>query len=179
MFIENTEELAQNKLLLLYIIDKSEVPLTNGQITEFVLENNYMNYFLIQQFLGELVSSKFIEYSRSDNKEIYTLLKKGKITLDYFIDRIPEEIKKDIDTNFEIKKEEIKRETQVIGDYFKKNENEYIVNLKLVENNNTLFSLYLNVVSSEQAKTICDNWKLNPDSVYQQILSTLFVLEYD
>lgn len=179
MFIENTEELAQNKLLLLYIIDKSEVPLTNGQITEFVLENNYMNYFLIQQFLGELVSSKFIEYSRSDNKETYTLLKKGKITLDYFIDRIPEEIKKDIDKNFEIKKEEIKRETQVIGDYFKKSENEYIVNLKLVENNNTLFSLYLNVVSSEQAKTICDNWKLNPDRVYQQILNTLFVLEYD
>lgn len=179
MFIENTEELAQNKLLLLYIIDKSEVPLTNGQITEFVLENNYMNYFLIQQFLGELVASKFIEYSRSDNKEIYTILKKGKITLDYFIDRIPEEIKKDIEKNFETKKEEVKRETQIIGDYFKKNENEYIVNLKLVENNNTLFSLYLNVVSSEQAKTICDNWKLNPDSVYQQILSTLFVLEYD
>ena len=34
MFLENTEELAQNKLLLLYIINKSNRPLTNNEITE-------------------------------------------------------------------------------------------------------------------------------------------------
>ena len=32
MFIENTEDLAQNKLLLLYIIDKSEKPLTSEKL---------------------------------------------------------------------------------------------------------------------------------------------------
>ena len=36
MLIENTEELAQNKLLLLYIIDRPQVPLSNSEITEFV-----------------------------------------------------------------------------------------------------------------------------------------------
>ncbi|MCG4585602.1 DUF4364 family protein, partial [Anaerosalibacter bizertensis] len=71
------------------------------------------------------------------------------------------------------KKEELKRETQIIGDYFKKNKNEYVVNLKLVEKDSTLFSLYLNVVSSEQAKMICNNWKSNPDKIYQEILNTL------
>src|SRR5699024_9263502 len=111
MFIDSTEELAQNKLLLLYIIDKSEIPLTNGQITEFVLENNYMNYFLVQQFLSELTRSKFIEYSRKEEKERYTILKKGKLTLNYFIHKIPDEIKNDIDKKFEVKKEELKRET--------------------------------------------------------------------
>ncbi|HHV25630.1 DUF4364 family protein [Anaerosalibacter bizertensis] len=173
MFIDSTEELAQNKLLLLYIIDKSEIPLTNGQITEFVLENNYMNYFLVQQFLSELTRSKFIEYSRKEEKERYTILKKGKLTLNYFIHKIPDEIKNDIDKKFEVKKEELKRETQIIGDYFKKNKNEYVVNLKLVEKDSTLFSLYLNVVSSEQAKMICNNWKSNPDKIYQEILNTL------
>ena len=68
MFNDNTEELAQNKLILLYIIDKSQSSLSNSQITEIVLEDNYMNYFLIQQFLSELVKSKFIEYTK--NKEI-------------------------------------------------------------------------------------------------------------
>ena len=93
MFAENTEELAQNKLLLLYIIDKAEKPLTNEEITEFMLENNYMNYFLIQQYLSELTSSKFIEYVHEDDKKIYKMLNKGKITLYYFQDRIPEDIK--------------------------------------------------------------------------------------
>lgn len=173
MFIDSTEELAQNKLLLLYIIDKSEIPLTNGEITEFVLENNYMNYFLVQQFLSELTRSKFIEYSRKEEKERYTILKKGKLTLDYFIHRIPIKIKNDIDKKIEMKKEELKRKTQIIGDYFKKNKNEYVVNLKLVEKDSTLFSLCINVVSSKQAKMICDNWKSNPDKIYQEILNTL------
>ncbi|WP_042683269.1 DUF4364 family protein [Anaerosalibacter massiliensis] len=173
MFIDSTEELAQNKLLLLYIIDKSDAPLTNGEITEFVLENNYMNYFLVQQFLSELIKSKFIEYTKKEGKERYTILKKGKLTLNYFINKIPNEVKKDIDIKFQVKKEEIERETQIIGDYYKKGKNEYVVNLKLVEKDSTLFSLYLNVVSSQQAKMICDNWKSSPDKVYQEILNTL------
>lgn len=173
MFIENTEELAQNKLLLLYIIDKSQVPLSNSQITEFVLEENYMNYFLVQQFLSELIESKFLEYTKNKGKEKYILLNKGKVALDYFIDRIPQQIKKDVNEKFQIKLEEVKRDTQIIGDYYMKDENEYIVYLKLVENDSTLFSLNLNVVSSEQAKMICEKWNSKPDSVYQNILSTL------
>ena len=173
MFIDSTEELAQNKLLLLYIIDKSDAPLTNGEITEFVLENNYMNYFLVQQFLSELIESKFIEYTKKEGKERYTILKKGKLTLNYFIHKIPNEVKEGIDIKFQVKKEEIERETQIIGDYYKKGKNEYVVNLKLVEKDSTLFSLYLNVVSSQQAKMICNNWKSSPDKVYQEILNTL------
>lgn len=64
MFLENTEELAQNKLLLLYIIDKSNSSLTNNELTELVLKNNYMNYFLVQQYLSELIESGFIEYKK-------------------------------------------------------------------------------------------------------------------
>ena len=61
MFIENTEELAQNKLLLLYLIKSAATVFTNTEITEFVLEKNYMNFFLVQQYLSELVESNFIE----------------------------------------------------------------------------------------------------------------------
>lgn len=173
MFNENTEELAQNKLLLLYIIDKSQSSLSNSQITEFVLEENYMNYFLIQQFLSELVESKFIEYTKNNESEKYILLSKGKIALECFIDRIPKEIKKDVNEKFQIEREEAKRDTQIIGDYYKKRENEYIVYLKLVENESILFSLNINVVSSKQAKMICEKWKSNPEIIYQNILSAL------
>ena len=77
MFNDNTEELAQNKLILLYIIDKSQSSLSNSQITEIVLEDNYMNYFLIQQFLSELVKSKFIEYTKNKGNEKYVLDRKS------------------------------------------------------------------------------------------------------
>lgn len=173
MFVENTEELAQNKLLLLYIIDKSEKPLTNEEITEFVLENNYMNYFLIQQYLSELVNSKFIEYANKEDKKVYIILDKGRVTLYYFEDRIPTNIKVDISNKFIEQKNIEKRATQVIGEYFKKDEYEYTVNLKLVENEDTLFSLYLNVTTAKQAKKICDTWKDNTEYIFKNILNML------
>ncbi len=173
MFIENTEELAQNKLLLLYLMDKSENSLTNAEITEFMLEKNYMNYFLIQQYLSELIESNFTDYIDKDDKKVYVLLDKGKLTLSYFEDRIPENIKKDISDKFVQIKEDEKKATQVIGEYFQKNDNEYIVNLKLIENSETLFSLYLNVTTPKQAQIICNTWKDNTEYIYKNLLNML------
>ncbi|QQY80352.1 uncharacterized protein DUF4364 [Keratinibaculum paraultunense] len=173
MFAENTEELAQNKLLLLYIIDKSKEPLTNEELTEFILENNYMNYFLIQQYLSELVNSKFIEYVEKENKKIYRMLDKGKITLYYLQDRIPENIKKYILSKFNQISNEKNKSTQIIGEYFKTDEHSYTINLKLVEKNDTLFSLYLNVTTEEQAQKICSTWKQNTEYIFKNILNLL------
>ena len=45
MFTENTEELAQNKLLLLYIVKKASYSFSKEELTEFILGKEYMNYF--------------------------------------------------------------------------------------------------------------------------------------
>lgn len=173
MFIENTEELAQNKLLLLYIIDKSEKPLTNEEMTEFVLENNYMNYFLIQQYLSELISSNFIEYLTIEDKNVYKIMDKGKATLSYFEDRISKVIKEEITSKFIKIRENEKKATQVLCEYFKKNNSQLMVNLKLVENEETLFSLYLNVPTDKEADKICHTWKNNTEYIYKNILNIL------
>ncbi|EOC99500.1 DUF4364 family protein [Caldisalinibacter kiritimatiensis] len=173
MFTDNPKELAQHKLLLLYILDRIDIPMTNSDITQLVLENNYMNYFMVQQFLSELVASKFLEFTTKDGNEYYHLSKAGSETLNFFIDRIPKEVKEKIDTMTEKKKEEMIKETQIIGNYYKKNDAEYIVNLKVIENDITLFNLSLNVVSNKQAKMICKKWKENPQDIYKKILDLL------
>jgi len=40
MSIVSNKELAENKLILLYIIDKVNIPISNLQITKIILENN-------------------------------------------------------------------------------------------------------------------------------------------
>jgi len=170
MFIENTEELAQNKLLLLYIIEKSKDDLTNQNITEIILEKNYMNYFLVQQYLSELISTKFIELVDSNDKKIYKLLDKGKVTLSYFEDRIEDKVKKELSGSLGIS-EEVEVKKEIIGEYFKQADYEYVVNLKLKEGEATLFSLYLNLANEKQAKEICENWESNPEYIYKNILN--------
>ncbi|MGL4873967.1 MAG: DUF4364 family protein, partial [Clostridium sp.] len=45
MHKESSLELAENKLLVLYILKLLKQPITNTQLTEIVLENSFINYF--------------------------------------------------------------------------------------------------------------------------------------
>lgn len=173
MFLNNTQQLAEHKLILLYIFDQFSIPVTNTQITQFVMEKDYMNYFLLQQFLGELVNTGMLEYSQNNNNFFYLLTEKGKKTLEYFQDRLSNELMLTLQKSIERKKQTFLKEMQIIADFTKKKENEYIVDLKVIENNITLIDLKLNVVSNKQAKQICDKWKKEAPTLYGDIIQLL------
>ncbi len=173
MFIENTEELAQNKLLLLYLIKLSPETYTNGELTEFVLQKNYMNYFLIQQYLSELTEAQFINTTNVGNREVYSILEKGEIALSYFEERIPNKFKDELNEDFNKIEKKKKIDTQILSDCFEKENSQYVVNLKLVENEETLFSIYLDVATKKQGDLICEKWKEDTEYIYQSIIKLL------
>lgn len=173
MFYKNTQQLAEHKLLLLYILDRFEIPLTNTQLTQFVMERDYMNYFLLQQFLGELVSSNMLEYSESEGNFFYLITEKGKNTLQFFRDRLSEELTDALNHAIEMKKQILLKEMQILANYTKKKENEYVVDLKVIENDIVLIDLKLNVVSNKYAKEICDKWKQDAPKLYGEIIHLL------
>ncbi|SHJ61290.1 protein of unknown function [Geosporobacter subterraneus DSM 17957] len=173
MFYNNTQQLAEHKLLLLYILDRFEIPLTNTQLTQFVMEKDYMNYFLLQQYLGELVSSSMLEYSESEGNYFYLITEKGKNTLQFFSDRLSSTLTATLDQAVEMKKQVLLKEMQILADYTKKKESEYIVDLKVIENDITLIDLKLNVVSNKYAKEICDKWKREAPKLYGEIIHLL------
>lgn len=175
MFTENTEELAQNKLLLLYIIKMSPYTFTDNEITEFVLDRNYMNYFSIKQYLLELVESKFIKMVKTEKDKEYHILEKGEEALTYFENKIPQKVKDQLSKDFKFQQIIKKKETQVVADYFEKEDGQYTVNLKLVENDDNLFSLYLTVGSLSQAEIICKSWKNKTEEIYQSIINMLII----
>ncbi len=169
----NSQESAENKLIILLVMNQFSIPLTNSQVMEFVLEKDYMNYFFLQQALGELVSSGMLEYSQSDENFFYLITEKGKNTLQYFSERLELQLRASIEKSVSLKKQMLLRELQVLADYVKERDNEYIVDLKVVENNITLIELKLNVVSNKQAKQICEKWKNEAPHLYGDILKLL------
>jgi DNA-binding PadR family transcriptional regulator len=147
--------------------------LTNSQITQVVLETEVMNYFSLQQFLAQLMESKFLTIYEDSNKEYYTLTKKGIETLDYFQTRIPNETLLKLDDYLNVNKENLLADTQVKSSFVKQSENEFIVNLRVIENQSNLIDLNLNVSSEKQAKLICDNWKKNASYMYAEVIGLL------
>ncbi len=92
---ENSIELAENKLLVLYVIKALKHPISNTQLTEIILENNFINYFTLQQYVSELVLSDFLKYQVMNEKNLLTLTEKGDSVLSFFNGRISSIKKKD------------------------------------------------------------------------------------
>ena len=173
MFENSSEELAYHKLLILYVLEKAEMNLTNSQITQVILETEVMNYFSLQQFLSQLMESKFLKIYEDSNKEYYTLTQKGLETLHYFLSRIPNDITNKLDEYINLNKENLLADTQIKSSFVKQSDNEYIVNLRVIENQSNLIDLNLNVSSEKQATLICDNWKKNASYMYAEIIDLL------
>jgi predicted transcriptional regulator len=169
----DNRELAENKLILLYLIDKINMPVSNLQITKLILENRFMNYFLFQQFLDELCNNSLIEFKLIEDKNLYKITESGKQTLSYFVDHIPRGVKRRIDDTISSIKKKIKNETRITADYIPESENEFIVTCKVHEDNFSLIDLKITVGTKIDARMICENWNTHPQQIYQEIIETL------
>ena len=76
------------KLIVLYMLQKVDFPLTNSQISEFVLERGYTTYFTLQSVLSELSESGMIRQETIRNNSYFTLTEAGEEALRYFQNRI-------------------------------------------------------------------------------------------
>ena len=54
------EPLALYKLIILYMLDKVNFPLTSAQISEFILEKEYTTFLTLQQAISELSEDALI-----------------------------------------------------------------------------------------------------------------------
>jgi len=169
----SNRELAENKLILLYIIDKINMPVSNLQITKIILENKFMNYFLLQQFLDELQTNGFLIRTLNENKNYYSITASGKQTLNYFLNLIPVGIKTRIDDTTASIQKNIKNETLITADFIPERENEYIVNCKVHEDDFSLIDLSVMVGTRADARMICDNWKNHSQAIYSEIIDSL------
>lgn len=173
MNLGGNRELAENKLILLYIIDKLDIPVSNLQITKIILENRFMNYFLLQQYLTELCEINLLSIETSEEKNFYKISTSGKNTLVYFMNLIPVGIKARIDNTFTAIKHNIKNETLITADFTPESENEFIVTCGIHEDNFSLLDLNITVGNKSDARHICENWKKYSVDIYSEIIEVL------
>ncbi len=57
----SSSEIVQNKLIIMYIMDKLNMPVSNNDLTTLVLETRLMNYFVFQQCFNELLDGMHIK----------------------------------------------------------------------------------------------------------------------
>jgi predicted transcriptional regulator len=169
---DDTLELAEFKLLVLYIINQVNVPISKSKITEIILENNFINYFTLVQYIEELLSSSLLKYKEDDDKSRLYITDRGKKVLSFFQNRIRPEKMLQINNYLNGKISKIKEEIMINGDYALDGES-YLVDLKANENDSLLMDLKLNVASKKQALDLIKLWKENSSDIYNKIIQIL------
>ena len=68
----NEEPDMMYKLMILYMLDKVNFPLSNSQISSFVLGREYTTYFTLQNTLNTLIDDNFIHAAIYKNSTQYS-----------------------------------------------------------------------------------------------------------
>lgn len=167
------ETLAENKVLILYVLNKAGKPLTNDILYKIVLAAANMNYFYFQQFILDLIEVGYIFSFEKEGKTLYNITEKGQTTLDLTLDLLPGIVKLRADTNLKPILDRSEEEQSIVAEYTPLNENLYNISCRIIEENETVFEIKTLAGSNLQAKQIVHNWEKNAYTLYPQILKLL------
>ena len=167
------EKIADNKLLILYILQKVNHSISYKELLELVISISDMNYFDFQQLLQDLLDDKFIIKYINNDEEMIELTNEGINALNLTIDMLPGIIKLKVDSSFKEQYNKIKDELSVYARYTPISETNFTVTCKIIENNQTIFNIETFAASREQAKSIVNNWNKNAEKIYPTILTIL------
>lgn len=167
------EPLMLYKLIILYMLDCVDFPLTTAQISEFILEQGYTNYLTLQQVLAELGDSGFIKMQTIRNRTRLTNTKEGSETLQFFENRISDAIREDIAKFFKEQEINLRNQVNVTADYYKSTSGEYEVHMVAKEKEVVLVDLTLSVPDEAMAEAMCDKWEKQNQEIYQYLMTTL------
>lgn len=169
----DSENILENKLIILFALSQFKVPMTKEQITQIVLENVQISYFDIQFLIENLKTDEFINELSEGGRSYYSISEAGRSTLKLFESRIPAYIREIISMFISQNKDKVLRQVKYQATYLKHNDGEFIVNLVLLENEVSLIDIKLNVVNKNQAEFVCSNWEKNGEKLYTQLINTL------
>lgn len=172
----SSKEIVQNKLIIMYIIHRLGMPVSNIHITKMILETRLMNYFIFQQCFNELHESSLVtaeDDSAEDSRTQYILTEAGKNTLQYFLHLIPIGIKKQLDRITSSIRNEIREETLITADFIPESEDKFTVVCEIKENDFSLIELKAAVGTKKDARSICESWKKHSSAIYAEIIEAL------
>ncbi len=166
------EQITTYKLMILYLLKQVRFPLTRAQLSDFMLKE-YCTFFAFQQAVQELLDSHLMKESPVRNYVRFEITREGEEALEYFGNKIPEVIRKEMDEFLEENKIRLRAEMGIVSSYQENENGEYQVSCEVREGKSVLIKLDLAVPTKEQAQIICERWHDSNEAVYAAVMQEL------
>ena len=163
-----------SKLILLYVFDQMEIPVTTETLNEMCCsQNDWLTYMTLTEILPELVDARFIVLCSNGNDEYYKITQEGRDCLNFFFMKVPSSTRKEISAFIKKNRQTFKRKQEYFRDYFKNKDGTYTVYLKIIDPTSTKLELKLNVSNRGEAKRVFTKWNESASEVYADLYKIL------
>ncbi len=168
-----SEMLMLYKLMILYILDRIDFPMTDSQLTDFFIGKNYTDYFTLHETINDLTEDGFIEKEVVRNKTLYHITEAGGEALSFFFKDISSAARTDIDEYLSAQRYQLKEEQSTPADYYEIKHSEYLAECKILDRDSVLLDIQITVSNEAEAERLCNNWKENSTDIYTYIVTRL------
>lgn len=168
------DTMALYKLIVLFMLNRVEYPLTKAQIGDFILEKEYTNFMTLQAVMSDLIDDKMVTAQSYRNRTHLKITEEGRQTIDYFVNEINPEIRREIDEFLKENSLKFRNEVSIISDYYKSTSGEWEAHLIAKDKNINLIDMTISVPTEETAISICDNWNKKNQRIYRYLIKELF-----
>ena len=166
-----------SKLILLWVVEKMEIPLTENSILDICTSRNkWLNYMECKEIMWELLNSGFLyKTEEAENEERYTITYEGRNCLSHFYKRIPLSMREKITEYVKLNRMSVKRSQEYVSDYSKNSDGSFTVSLKIKSQliNEPMFELKLKAPSRISAMNACEKWQEIAPNVYEYVYETM------
>lgn len=164
-----------NKLMLLFLFDKMEIPLTDNTLIDICtdVQNNWLNYIDLIETRDSLLEDEFIANVSQNSCPIYSITPMGRACLADFYTSIPISKREEISSFAKKNQSRFREKQEYCSDYYKNKDGSYTVVLKTLEMQQTTLEIKFKVESKQLAKQIHLNWHKKAVSLYSSIIENL------
>ena len=156
-----------NKLILLFVFDKMEVPLSENTILDMCCSsNNWIAYMDCQPILNQLLEHAFIYNVSTSDEPMYTITPDGRVCLANFFVQIPSSTRESISRFIKQNRVKYRKKQECVADYYMNKDGTYTVYLKIIEPIQPILELKLVVPNRQTAKDIYKKWEDKATSIY-------------
>lgn len=158
------------KMLTLYILSHVATPIDFATLTDLVMCDDGVDYFLFAEGISELLESGHVEKSDDD---YYIATEKGIRNSADLESSLPSVIRKRCDQRLSPLNSALKRKSQVRSQIVPLENGGVSVRLVLDDDQGELFSLSLLAATQEDGEEIARRFTEHPDRIYNGILGVL------
>ena len=164
----------QNKLILLFVFDKMEVPLSETTILDMCCSSNsWINYMDCKPLLTTLLGHSFIYNVSNQGEPLYSITPDGRNCLADFYVQIPSSLREEISIFVKNNRNRYRKKQECVADYYMNKDGTYTAYLKILEPSQPILELKLVVADRRTAKNIYKKWEEKASTVHSTLYDVL------